>query len=191
MSLDESILRGFYLLAEENEMLGNIAFYAAQYAGHILLVLLIAYLFTHEKGLSEGFRDVFVVLVAAAIAWEVAHIIKDLIPNPRPFIVFSDIIAKVEVSSVSALPSGHATFFAALATSMFFYHRFMGLSLLAGALVIGWARIATGVHWPSDILAGYVVGVSIGIIVHLSLTMLLKRFGFITSRDKFVKPVKS
>ena len=49
MSLDESILRGFYLLASENTLLGDIAFYAAQYAGHILLVLLIAYLFTHKK----------------------------------------------------------------------------------------------------------------------------------------------
>ena len=184
MSLDESILRGFYLLASENTLLGDIAFYAAQYAGHILLVLLIAYLFTHKKGLKEGFRDVFVVLTTAAIAWIVSYILKDIFMSPRPFVTLFDIFPRVVFTSVWSFPSGHATFFAALATSMFFYHRFMGLFLVIGAIAIGWARIATGVHWPSDILAGFVVGVSIGIVVHLVLTMLLKRFGFITSRNE-------
>lgn len=185
MSFDESILRGFYLIASENELIGQVAFYTAQYLGHALLVFLIAYLFTHKKGLSEGFRDVFVVLTTAAVAWGATYILKDIFADPRPFLILTDIVPRIEANPFDSLPSGQATFFAALATSMFFYHRFMGLFFFAAALVIGWARIATGVHWPSDILAGYIVGISIGVIVHLSLTMLLKKFGFVASRDKF------
>src|SRR3989344_1850248 len=183
MSLDESILRGFYIMAGESELLGNIAFYVAQYAGHILLVFLIVYLFTHKKGFKEGFRDVFVVLTTAAIAWVISYVLKDIFMAPRPHVTLLDIVPRVVFNSEWAFPSGHATFFAALAVSMLFYHRFIGLFLVIGAFAIGWARIATGVHWPSDILAGFAVGVSIGTIVHLSLTMLLKRFGFITSLD--------
>lgn len=184
MSFDESILRGFYLLAEEDELIGQIAFYTAQYLGHALLVFLIAYLFTHKKGLSEGFRDVFVVLTTAAIAWGATYILKDIFADPRPFLILTDIVPRVEVNMFDSLPSGHATFFAALATSMFFYHRFIGLFFFAAALVIGWARIATGVHWPSDILAGYVVGISIGIVAHLSVSMLLKKPRFIKSKNE-------
>jgi len=178
MSLNESILRSLYSLAGENEMLGNIAFYAAQYLGHILLVFLIAYLFTHKRGFAEGFRDVLVVLTTAAIAWTVSHILKDILMEPRPFVTLLDITPRVVFSSEWSFPSGHATFFAALATSMLFYHRPMGLLLVVGALGIGWARVATGIHWPSDIIVGYIVGISIGIIAYLSLTVFLKKLGF-------------
>ncbi len=186
MSFDESILRGFYLLAEENTLIGDIAFFCAQYLGYMLVIVLIGYLFTHKKGLSEGFRDLFVVLISAGIAWGVTYVLKDIFADPRPFLVLHDIIPRVETSSLGSLPSGHATLFAAIATSMFFYHRFMGLFFLVGALLIGWARIATGVHWPTDIIAGYVVGISIGTIMHLSLTMLLKRLGFLGTKEKSI-----
>lgn len=186
MSLDESILRGFYLLANENAMIGSIAFFCAQYLGYAIVIVLIGYLFTHKKGLSEGFRDLFVVLTSAGIAWGASYFLKDIFMDPRPFVVFSDIISKVETPLFDSLPSGHATLFAAISASIFFYHRFMGLFFLTAALVIGWARIATGVHWPSDIIAGYIVGVSIAVIAHLSLTMFLRRFGFLTTRTKSI-----
>jgi undecaprenyl-diphosphatase len=59
----------------------------------------------------------------------------------------------------NSFPSGHATFFASLALAMFFYHKKRGWYFLLSALIIGLARIISGVHYPIDIVAGYIIGV--------------------------------
>ena len=60
----------------------------------------------------------------------------------------------------SAFPSDHAVLFFALATGIFFISRTMG------ALVL--ARVYLGLHYPSDILAGALIGAIIGIAANLS-----------------------
>ena len=57
-----------------------------------------------------------------------------------------------------AFPSGHATFFAALAISIFFLNKKVGYIFIFFALLIGLARIMAGVHFPIDILGGFILG---------------------------------
>ncbi len=58
-----------------------------------------------------------------------------------------------------AMPSGHATVFFAIAALVFLFDKNFFWYFLAGAFLVGVGRIAAGVHWPMDILAGAVVGV--------------------------------
>ena len=44
-----------------------------------------------------------------------------------------------------------------------------GWIYLAGAALIGLARVAAGVHWPSDILAGAIVGLISFLVVEWAL----------------------
>jgi len=180
LSQNESILRSLYDWFGQSDTLLSVATYVAQYAGHILLACLVVYLFTHKRGVREGFRDVIVVLSAASIAWVVAYILKDLFPSPRPFVALTDIVARIDTPHFDSFPSGHATFFMALAASMFFYHRFVGTIFFIGALCIGIARVASGIHWPSDILVGYVIGIGIGLIAHFSITTFFKKIGILS-----------
>ena len=56
------------------------------------------------------------------------------------------------------LPSDHATAAFALAFGILvFVHRQAGLALTAAAVLIGFARVWTGVHYPGDIAAGAVI----------------------------------
>ncbi|MBI2465968.1 MAG: phosphatase PAP2 family protein, partial [Candidatus Sungbacteria bacterium] len=41
----------------------------------------------------------------------------------------------------------------------------MGFFLLVSAALIGAARVAAGVHWPSDILAGWAVGAGVSFVI--------------------------
>ena len=60
----------------------------------------------------------------------------------------------------SSMPSDHATLFFALATGLTLVSRRLGLLALAhAALVVCGPRLVLGFHYPSDVLAGTVLGV--------------------------------
>ncbi len=65
-----------------------------------------------------------------------------------------------------SFPSSHAT---NITASMLFlglvYRRWLA-PLLAVALLVSYSRIYTGVHWPSDVLAGMLVGAAIAALAY-------------------------
>lgn len=96
-------------------------------------------------------RPILVLPVAGASL--TTHVLKQLFAVPRPE------GAQVFESSYS-FPSGHATAIAALACLLIVLCRrwWMVIVAVALALLVGYSRIALGVHRPVDILAGYFVG---------------------------------
>jgi undecaprenyl-diphosphatase len=63
-----------------------------------------------------------------------------------------------QYGGADSFPSGHATTYGALATSAYFYSKRLGLVFGNVALLIGFSRIALGIHWPFDILTGFIIG---------------------------------
>jgi undecaprenyl-diphosphatase len=61
-----------------------------------------------------------------------------------------------------SFPSGHAAGSFAFASFVFALHRTAGLALAPIAVMIALSRVALGVHYPSDVLAGAVLGTAIG-----------------------------
>ena len=59
-----------------------------------------------------------------------------------------------------SFPSGHAVLACSAAfAALFASHKGWAWWLVAAALIVGWARIYQGVHWPSDVVAGLVIGI--------------------------------
>lgn len=131
--------------------------FSADTLGVLLLFGLVVFLLSHEHE-GRGFHNVIVVLSAALFAWAVSWIIKHVYPSPRPFVLLDDVTKLLDYGRMESFPSGHATFFSAIATVLYFYHKKIAIFYLLGALVIGLSRIIAGIHWPIDILAGYVIG---------------------------------
>jgi len=139
------------------------------------LVLVPASLFIHELS-WRGVGDVLVVgeaiLLTAAIQVPVSYAVN----RPRPLLYSQKApLAEREVPrSGGAFFSGHvanclaATFVATTALRRT-EHRQLAWAVLAvglaGSAFVGVARVASGNHFPSDVLAGYAVGASIGIAV--------------------------
>ncbi len=161
--MNESIFLYLNSFALQYEWLDQVIFFIAEYLGWVLIATLLTFLFTHTHTKKEGIKNILVVLSAAVLAWTLAHVFKYFYVSPRPFMALPDAHVIFENGSgLDSFPSGHATFFGALASAVFFYHRGLGVLYLFGALLIGVARVMAGVHWPFDVLAGWALGAFIG-----------------------------
>ncbi|RLC39334.1 MAG: hypothetical protein DRH33_03145 [Candidatus Nealsonbacteria bacterium] len=83
--------------------------------------------------------------------------IRFLWPRTRPFLE-NGINLLVEKINQPAFPSGHAAFFFALSLIVLFYNKKAGILFFIASILICLGRVIVGIHWPSDILAGAVVG---------------------------------
>lgn len=105
------------------------------------------------------------ILIAAIIATLISHTLKPLLDIARPPAVLSadsfNIIGAAWHGA--SFPSGHSVTIATLLglPAFYFYQNRQNnvlLILFAIALFIGFSRIAVGVHWPADVLAGIAIG---------------------------------
>lgn len=114
-------------------------------------------------GKHERIKLLLALAGAVIITRIVSFILAIVFPRPRPFVdyVVHQLIAKS--SGDLSFPSGHTSLAFALATFVFLLNRRAGVLLAVCAVLVGLGRIAVGVHYPSDVLAGAVIGVSGGI----------------------------
>lgn len=100
------------------------------------------------------------------IAWLISHLMKISFMVARPFIQFSEIIPLFSYGGYESFPSGHATLFAALGTAIYLHHRDVGALFIFAAFTISIARVVAGVHFPIDILVGWIIGASISYLTY-------------------------
>ena len=91
------------------------------------------------------------------IANAVTTIINGIVDRPRPF-VDNDLELLFYSPTDPSFPSNTASVGFALATAVFLRNRRWGGALYALAFCWGVTRVYAGVHYPTDVLAGAVVG---------------------------------
>ncbi len=156
-------------LAAHWAWLDRLMVFAADKMGYLLIlfVLIIFWKKGHFK------RVVLVSLGSAFVArFAFLSIFRYLIYSPRPFLVLERVNILMNHEFESSFPSGHASFYFALATGVYLYNKKAGLIFLALAGLMGFARIFVSVHWPLDILAGAILGWATA----LTLKKVLERF---------------
>lgn len=129
---------------------------------YVAIAVLFYFLLIH-KDKKRGVQELLTMIGVAGFAWFVAHFFKSIFDTARPFVAISGVTPLFPQDADGAFPSGHATFFSALAMMMWFYHKRIAVGLAVIALVIGLGRIISGVHFPGDILGGYVLGSAIAV----------------------------
>ena len=102
----------------------------------------------------------------AAITGPITIYSKWLIAEPRPFYV-SDAFTPLKVSTGFGMPSGNALGIATLMVTIAWYVRRKWLWILATILIlfVGLARVYYGVHSPSQVLWGWLVGITIALVL--------------------------
>lgn len=166
-----------YSLAHKSVFLDWLIVFGANGFGYIMLFLAIAFLFFHVDGvfdyrqpflqLKNKIKEIIFVFSSAFCAWILATILKSFIQAPRPFISLENIQPLFLHGGLDSFPSGHAMFFGALATSLFFIHKRIGLLYMVVALIVGLARVAMGIHFPIDILVGFILGYIVALIFEI------------------------
>jgi undecaprenyl-diphosphatase len=168
-----SIFYFFYNFAHQSVLLDKLIIFFAVYFPYLVIILAgLFLLFHHDVFKAENPYQVFFkkkkeilgAFVTGVSAWVLAYVLKFLIHIDRPFVALTGVQSLVPESGF-AFPSGHATFFMALAFSIYFRHKKAGYWFIAFALIIGLARIMAGVHYPIDILGGFVLGALVAYLV--------------------------
>lgn len=115
----------------------------------------LAFLFTcHPKHRELGIAVVLAVVISFIIA---DLILKPMVCRVRPYDIV-DIEPIVDSISSYSFPSGHTTYSFAAATAIFLYNKKWGALALAFSVLVGVSRVYLYMHWPTDVLAGAVVG---------------------------------
>lgn len=100
------------------------------------------------------------VAVALLISYLVTNLIlKNLVMRPRPYEVIEGLQALVGPLRDSSFPSGHAT--SSMASGFVIFHgspRYLGIPAFVLAVLICLSRLYLGVHFPTDVLAGALIG---------------------------------
>jgi undecaprenyl-diphosphatase len=85
----------------------------------------------------------------------------------------------------SSMPSDHASLFIGLAVAFLLIHRGFGLVMIAWAILFTTLpRVVLGLHWPSDVLVGGVLGATISLVFLRPLTRLVERSGIVPFFEK-------
>lgn len=85
--------------------------------------------------------------------------LKLLIDRPRPFHIDDTIRLLIEAPLDSSFPSGHTMSSFASACVLFFWNKKAGIAGIILASLIAFSRMYLYVHYPTDILAGAVLGI--------------------------------
>jgi undecaprenyl-diphosphatase len=109
----------------------------------------------------------FFLATAAAFAIErpLYWVLKNTLQRPRPPEAIPSFHSVVIASDRFSFPSGHTAAAFLLASNTVLHYGAIGSPLYVWACCVGLSRVALGVHFPTDIIAGMVLGTSIACLV--------------------------
>jgi membrane-associated phospholipid phosphatase len=111
------------------------------------------------KNDKQLLRNTCTIVAATAFNEVITAAIKYTVNRDRPFITYPDISKKSGAGSPS-FPSGHTSSAFATATSLSLIYRkwYITVPSYTWAGSVGYSRMHLGVHYPSDVLAGALIG---------------------------------
>lgn len=168
-SLDRQIVEFLYRTALGTPALRILAVFWGHWSGYLLIPLFLYFAYRTWRR-TMRLMVFWNAVIAAAVSRIFLELIRVLTHIQRPFNGngFSPLFSPSE--NGFSFPSGHATFYFALATVAWYESRPIGALFFAAALLMGVGRITAGVHWPSDVLAGAVLGIGTAYLTRRSLS---------------------
>ncbi|MTI67261.1 MAG: phosphatase PAP2 family protein [Firmicutes bacterium] len=127
-----------------------------------ILLPLILLLFGKNKTRIIGFE----ILVSITLSHLFVRVIKNKFSRVRPY----DILENINTYNITlkdySFPSGHTTASFSMATVISLNIPYLMAIIMGLATIIGISRIYVGVHYPSDVMVGIILGSSTSYLVH-------------------------
>ncbi|HUZ93013.1 MAG TPA: phosphatase PAP2 family protein [Candidatus Paceibacterota bacterium] len=125
-----------------------IAIFIAKYLYLFVLAALAIFFFLRPR---KAWKDMVICgVIVAPLAYVLAKIGSLLYADPRPFVV-GHFIPLIAHAADNGFPSDHVLLAGAVAMVVWFFNKKLSAVLWIMALLIGWARVYSGIHHPADI----------------------------------------
>ncbi len=124
--------------------------------------LMLALLLTFR---SEAVPAVMHMIVTGVVCTLLYKWLKRKTLRPRPYQVHSDIVCSATPLDPFSFPSGHTLHAVAFSIVVIAYYPWLIWLLLPFSLAAASSRVVLGLHYPSDVLAGALIGVLIAVCV--------------------------
>lgn len=164
--MNNTIFYFFYNFAHQSQIVDDIIVFFALYFPYVVVFLAGIFLLMHHdifradnpfQVFFQKKKEILKVVFSGVLAYFMAVLLKNLFQIPRPFFALPDIEPLLSKTTFS-FPSEHASIFMALSVLIFLLHKKAGYIFIFFTILIGIARIAAGVHFPIDILGGFILG---------------------------------
>lgn len=149
---------------------------------YIAYLILLGILFF--KGGRTGKLAVLGIIILVIITDQVGYkILKEIFQRSRPCSILTDVITPIGCTGAYSFPSNHAmnNFTAAMFFSML-YPKYKVI-LFSTASLVAISRVYLGLHYPSDIIGGAVIGIIFGYIFTIA---FMKVIGYKTNKKESV-----
>lgn len=132
----------------------------------ILALVAIGWVVLFIKGGAKG-RTVALLLIPTIVFSDQLNsgFIKSLFERLRPCHTLPDVHLLVPCGSGYSFPSSHAVNNFAGAFVVSYFYRTLSWAMYGFAAVVSFSRVYVGVHYPSDVVVGALVGIGCGALV--------------------------
>lgn len=132
--------------------------------GPVCYAAILAWLWWRGAAAPDARRRLLLLAVVAGFLSLLVNVGLNLaIPRPRPFLVLPAHILVGSPPHDPSFPSDHAAFTSAIAFTLLLGGMVRwGAVALLGAFAVGASRVIVGVHYPSDVMGGALVGAVCG-----------------------------
>lgn len=130
-----------------------------------------------------AFRWILILALSAGLADAVSYrLIKPIVNRSRPPASGITVQLRSHHHSGMSFPSNHATNIFAAATVLSSAFPPLSIFFYFGAFLIAYSRVYVGVHFPTDVFAGALLGIAVATFVRKSVEFVEKKRGKSTVR---------
>jgi undecaprenyl-diphosphatase len=140
-----------------------IIIFTAQYLYIAAVVIGATFLFTRPKRIQKSMAICGAII--GSVSYGISRIASLLYYDPRPFVMghFTPLITH---AADNGFPSDHTLLVAALAMTLWFYDKRLSWWVWLVAILVGLARVVSGVHYLTDIIGSIVIVLIVGVAYH-------------------------
>lgn len=157
---------------------GFMAAYAL-WGGLVVLALLVvgSWWILARRALSpaRAVATVFCAGLGALVALGTNQVISKAVAEARPCHALHHVEVLLSCAADYSFPSDHAMIAGGLVAGILFLNRKVGAVALVVALLLAFARVYAGVHYPGDVVAGLLIGAAISVAIMVVLRPLATR----------------